>query len=234
MLYAAIDHVKYNALGRVGIGSFAPFGGADAESGIDTTNFDNERAQIFSTGTLGAIQYVVEGLRELPGRKSVVLSSENLKLMYGGEQSQRVQDSIRLLGDAANRASVVIHSIDPRGLVTTGLTAADNTRGMTPARISQVPMQRSQEMFDSQDDMVILAHETGGLFMRNTADSDGVPQQEEPKRLIGGGRMQLGGKMTAGDYVLQAIVTDKLAKEKYRVATQAMDFEIQAAPPPQQ
>jgi hypothetical protein len=45
--------------------------------------------------------------------------------------------------------------------------------------------------------------------------------------------MQLGGKIAPGDYVLQVIVTDKLAKEKYRVATQSMDFEIQAAPPPQ-
>ncbi|MCU1235211.1 MAG: hypothetical protein JWP63_3178, partial [Candidatus Solibacter sp.] len=50
--------------------------------------------------------------------------------------------------------------------------------------------------------------------------------QNDPKRLIGGGRMQLGGKITPGDYVLQVIVTDKLAKEKYRVATQSMDFEI--------
>ena len=82
--------------------------GIDSQNTIETANFDNERAQIFSAGTLGAIQYVVEGLRELPGRKSVVLFSENLKLMYGGEQSQRVQDSIRRLGDAANRASVVI------------------------------------------------------------------------------------------------------------------------------
>ena len=41
--------------------------------------------------------------------------------MYGGEQSARVQDSIRRLGDAANRASVVIYSIDPRGLAYTGL-----------------------------------------------------------------------------------------------------------------
>ena len=117
MLYAAIDHVKYNSFGRVGISSFAPLQAVDPRTAIDTTNFDNEREQIFSAGTMGAIQYVVEGLRELPGRKSVVLFSENLKLMYDGEQSQRVQDSIRRLGDAANRASVVIYSIDPRGLV---------------------------------------------------------------------------------------------------------------------
>jgi hypothetical protein len=57
--------------------------------------------------------------------------------------------------------------------------------------------------------------------------------QEDAKRLIGGGRMQLGGKMMPGDYVLQVVVTDKLAKEKYQVATQSMDFEIQAAQPEQ-
>ena len=39
--------------------------------------------------------------------------------------------------------------------------------------------------------------------------------------------------ITPGDYVQQVIVTDKLAKEKYRVATQAMDFEIQKSSPAQ-
>jgi hypothetical protein len=49
--------------------------------------------------------------------------------------------------------------------------------------------------------------------------------QDDPKRLVGGGRMQL-GKVAAGDYALQVVVTDKLAKDKYRVAAQSMDFEI--------
>jgi hypothetical protein len=53
-----------------------------------------------------------------------------------------------------------------------------------------------------------------------------VSGQEDSKRLIGGGRMQLGGQIAPGDYVLQVIVTDKLAKEKFRIATQSMDFEI--------
>jgi hypothetical protein len=42
--------------------------------------------------------------------------------------------------------------------------------------------------------------------------------------------------MKPGDYVLQVIVTDKMAKEKNQVATQSMDFEVQPAagqePPP--
>ena len=54
----------------------------------------------------------------------------------------------------------------------------------------------------------------------------GLPAAEDVRRLLGGGRMQLGDKITPGDYVLQVIVTDKLAKGKYAMATQSMDFEV--------
>ena len=33
--------------------------------------------------------------------------------------------------------------------------------------------------------------------------------------------------MTPGEYVLQVIVTDKLAKSKFKTVTQSMDFEIE-------
>ena len=48
----------------------------------------------------------------------------------------------------------------------------------------------------------------------------------DPKRLVAGGTMRLGQQIGTGDYVLQVIVTDKQAKDKYPTATQAMDFEI--------
>jgi hypothetical protein len=50
--------------------------------------------------------------------------------------------------------------------------------------------------------------------------------QTDPKRLGGGGAIQLGTEMKPGEYVLQIVVSDLLAKEKHRVATQWMDFEI--------
>jgi VWFA-related protein len=174
ILYAAIDKIKYNAMGRVGISTFAPLEGVDPESAIDTTNADNEREQIFSAGTMGAVQYIIEGLRELPGRKSVILFSENLKINYQDGMSQRVLDSIKRLTDAANRASVVISTVDPRGLVYTGLSAADNTRGRTPQQISNISMERSQQIWDSQDGLVRLAHDTGGLFLHDNNDIDGM------------------------------------------------------------
>jgi VWFA-related protein len=170
MLYAAIDHVKYNAMGRVGVSSFAPLGSGDGEGAAAM----EERNEIFSVGTLGAIRYVVNGLRELPGRKSVVLFSENLKLFNADGMSQRVLDEVRHLTDAANRSSVVIYSVDPRGLQVHGLTAADDTRGMNPRQLAEVPMQRAQEEFNSRDGMVMLARDTGGLFLYNTNDIDGA------------------------------------------------------------
>ena len=173
ILYAAIDKIKYNSFGRVGISSFAPLQEV-TEGAPDTSNFDAEREQIFSAGTMGAVQYIVEGLKELPGRKSVILFSENMKINYQDGLSPRVMDSIKRLTDAANRASVVIYTIDPRGLVYTGLTAADNTRGRTPQQISNISMERSQQMWESQDGLVLLAKETGGLFMHDSNDIDGM------------------------------------------------------------
>jgi hypothetical protein len=38
--------------------------------------------------------------------------------------------------------------------------------------------------------------------------------------------LPLSEQLAAGDYVLQIIVTDTLAKEKNRLATQWLDFEI--------
>src|SRR5260221_10656332 len=65
-LYAAIERVKYNMMGRVGISSFAALEGIDADAPpIDTTSSDEEREQIFSAGSLGAMRYVIEGLKEV-------------------------------------------------------------------------------------------------------------------------------------------------------------------------
>jgi hypothetical protein len=46
------------------------------------------------------------------------------------------------------------------------------------------------------------------------------------RQIIAGGRLQLGKEIEPGEYVLQVIITDRLAKEKYRSATQWIDFEI--------
>jgi hypothetical protein len=50
--------------------------------------------------------------------------------------------------------------------------------------------------------------------------------QLDRKRLVAVGQFPLSPSLTPGDYVLQVIVIDGLAKEKHAVATQWIDFEI--------
>jgi VWFA-related protein len=56
--------------------------------------------------------------------------------------------------------------------------------------------------------------------------SSGLDTQPDRERVFGLGRMLL-AKIPPGDYALQVIVTDKLAKGKDSIAAQSMNFEIQ-------
>lgn len=51
-------------------------------------------------------------------------------------------------------------------------------------------------------------------------------QQRDAKRLSAAGRMRIGPELVPGEYVLQVSVTDALAPEGRRAATQWIDFEI--------
>jgi hypothetical protein len=51
------------------------------------------------------------------------------------------------------------------------------------------------------------------------------------KRIELGGRIELRESLPPGDYILQIVVTDALAKEKHRTATQWSDFEIVGTDP---
>jgi len=43
---------------------------------------------------------------------------------------------------------------------------------------------------------------------------------------VSAGLLQLGSKMEPGAYAMQIVITDKLAKEKYRTVAQSIDFEV--------
>ena len=180
LLHAAIDHVRFNAFGRVGVDSFTPMGSeprmANADAEMARSNFMAFRQDISTNGTLGAIRFVLDGLRDLPSRKYIVLFSENL-LVFNRQAGLPVDALVQHLTDTANRASVVIYSIDPRGLQVHSPTAADDTRNSSPRQVAAVPMRRSAEEFYSRDGMVALAAGTGGMFLRDTNDLDGAVRE---------------------------------------------------------
>lgn len=177
-LYAAIDHVKWNGLGRGGIGTFAPIeppppGGAMVEAANDELN--RFREDLFAVGTLGAVSYVVKGLRNLPGRKSVLLISDGFRI-YNSEDATRsylALGRLRRLIDEANRASVVIYTLNATRIQMLGLTAEDSVSERSREDIVQHLNDRRAAAFETQEGLDFLAAETGGIAIRNTNDLSG-------------------------------------------------------------
>jgi VWFA-related protein len=187
-LYAAIEKVRWNPMGTGKIGAFAPLEAPlspipeDTQPGERTAEGvqreqESTRNAIFATGTLGAINYVIRGMQELPGRKSILLVSEGFKLFHedanGFKESSTVITAVRRLVDAANRASVVIHTLDARGLQYTDMTAADDTSNRSANQIQAEMKRRNDDLLDTQAGLQYLSSQTGGTSVVNNNDLSG-------------------------------------------------------------
>lgn len=190
MLYAAIEKVKWNPLGNGGISAFAPLNsrmptdpdapepgpGERTDEGIER-EFNDFRESYFVTGTLGALNYVIRGMAELPGRKSVILFSDGFAMFnvnaQGFSEASTIMDPLKRLIEIANRSSVVIYALDPRGLIFTGISAADNTSGRTLAELETEMAGRRAQLSDTQDSLRYLSKETGGFAVINNNDLSG-------------------------------------------------------------
>jgi len=202
MLYAAIERVKWYPMGRGGLSAVpriesSPIVDAlpaaqEAEVQAFLATSENLREDAITTGTLGALGYVVRGLGELPGRKSILLISDGIKILRPDDMdlTSRVLQGMRRLADLANRASVVIHTMDARGLQTLTQTAADNVmittwRNPTPIQ-TQLARQldpRRDGFLESQDGLNYLAQQTGGIFVHNRNDlNEGIHRIMEDQK----------------------------------------------------
>lgn len=192
-LLAAIEKVRWNPNGNGKIGAFSPIEASPLEqaqaNGADITDeqlkaekdfnqsANDFRSDVFATGTLGAINYVIRGMKDLPGRKSVLLLSDGFQLFTqnsdGFRDSSRVLQALRQLVDLANRASVVVYTMDARGLQTLGFTAQDNVSGLSPDAVEQRLGDRRNELFNTQEGLTYLARQTGGIPILNNNDLSG-------------------------------------------------------------
>ncbi len=154
--------------------------GVETATNVNTNQY---REELFTVGTLGALNFVVRGLRELPGRKSVVLMSDSLEVFNANGSNFRTAEGLRRLIDFANRASVVFYTIDARGLLNTADTAANSLSGATSggggeitatglsgAKIMQELTSKSLDILVAQEGMSYLANQTGGFLVRNNND----------------------------------------------------------------
>ena len=153
VLLSVVDGLRYNFNGRYGLSYFDPYGkysaladqlGAvplmGAPGSLDVA-YDVENNAISTVGTLGAINYIVGALRELPGRKSIVLFSDGLqcsRLAPSAHPQSRASGArflgcydealreLRLLIDRANRSGTVIYTMRVNRAQTLQLGAEDS------------------------------------------------------------------------------------------------------------
>lgn len=125
--------------------------------------------------TLQNLENVIRSLRDLPGRKIVVLFSDGFLL---GSGAYAKHADLPRITDAATRSGVVIYSLDTRGLLTVTpdgeASAAGNISSLIPGertRVSAIRARLAQSEPEARRDaLVALAHSTGGLTLFNNND----------------------------------------------------------------
>ncbi len=159
LLYSAIDRIRFNIISRVGSDSYG-----DEPSALSSEQ-QEERNRGLVGGTMGAIRYAVNGMENLPGRKSLILFSENLgtnfdafaaddaDAVFSMNLSDSAKDGLRNLVQDANRAAVVVHTIDPRGSAWGSHIENENVT--------------AGSILASREGLIGLSQETGGLFIQH-------------------------------------------------------------------
>ena len=189
VLHAAIDGLRWNGASRNGVEPFEALNswttfdkrGSQLADPDDFTKVNQLRASGSAAGTLGALNLVVRGVRELPGRKAIILVTEGFQLLDNTDQRNpdpRVRAALDRLIDQAARAGVVIYSLDCRGLQTAGLLASDNLKSKPDGELMEATVraragERTAFNRDTQEGMAYLAEQTGGFAVLNSNDLGG-------------------------------------------------------------
>jgi VWFA-related protein len=120
-------------------------------------------------GTLGTLGYIVGGMRQLPGRKTLFFLSDGLKLDVT-DQAGTISDDgqivshMQRLTELANRTSVIINTIDMRGLVAAGQPGGQ-TLAEADSLFAALP---GPKFYQTQEGLLFLADKTGGQAFVNS------------------------------------------------------------------
>jgi VWFA-related protein len=161
LLHAAIDRVRWSLQSRSGVAAFeavtldpSSIVAAKASSGAPSGVLPDElRTEVTAAGSMGALEYVVRGMEPLPGRKSIVFVSEGFDLGIPDQKMSRAWAAFTRVMERANRAGVVVYTLDARGL-----------QAIPHIARVKLALQRSQ------DSLIYLAEQTGGFAILDTND----------------------------------------------------------------
>jgi VWFA-related protein len=158
-----------------------PMGGTPSPFDLQAQATGRYLNRLLARRSLLSLQDITDALRSWKGRKTLVFFSEGFPIwdsrrsetfspfeeVYG--RGEDVLDEVERLTDLANRASVVIHTVDPRGLLTAGISASDGSM-MTHDAILNALQTRRAALHASQGSLSRIAELTGGLSVLNAND----------------------------------------------------------------
>jgi VWFA-related protein len=141
-------------------------------------NFNRDKQ---TAGAIGVLRYAINGLRNIGGRKTLFFLSDSLPISNGRSSIFDSYYVVQQLTERANRASVVINTIDVRGMNTSSAQAIDDF-GIKQNMMEVADVLSARQMNDDsrQSGLAYAATETGGKFYRNMSYLD-QPIQEALK-----------------------------------------------------
>ena len=180
-IIATIKRLRWYPTGRGGLSAFESLNPIDNDdNGNDLRGYSNNRPMNLSSkeyfgGSLGALGFVIEGMSRFPGRKSIVLISDNLPVTNLDAQVNGVTRILDNLIRRANQFSIVVSTMDARGLPKSGLTAEDSQHNLAANQIDTRLRNRGIRNIVQQDPLQYIATQTGGVFIHDNNDlADGL------------------------------------------------------------
>jgi VWFA-related protein len=182
-ILATVKRMRWYPTGRGGMSATTSFGPIENdENGRTLEGYSSNLPPDLSSkepfgGSLGALGLVIQGLSRFPGRKSVVFISDNLPATGRGSHASGATRALDTLIERANQSSIVISTIDARGLSKPGLTADDSQYNLAANQIETRSRNRQTTFVAEQDALSYLARQTGGVFIHGNNDlTDGLRQ----------------------------------------------------------
>jgi VWFA-related protein len=156
---------------------------SSSPSGQTINALNDNNAQFFrALIALQTTDYLVSSMKELPGRKSLVLVSGGMPLFESGNAGTTFSNVSSVLGqvsDNAVRAGVVINTMDPRGLnATPGVASFQDTPAKSALGVESMDFGKSSpDTFGAMlagagehQGLRALSDTTGGVTVVNTND----------------------------------------------------------------
>lgn len=162
------NNTQQSSSGRAGTPSARARAAAIAQGQARAIVAQNANSTI---ATLSTLENIIRTLRELPGRKILVMLSDGF---FMGGSRHMMQYDLQRVTDAATRAGVVIYSIDARGLIGIAPDGDASQPSSARADLEEVPGVRGRIERSSvdakRDGLNALARDTGGFLVFNNND----------------------------------------------------------------